>query len=96
MRKRKWKKPSPGSKTARPEYPIWNMMKARCNNPKAQVYAYYGARGIRVCKRWENSFEAFVEDMGPRPEGMTLDRENNDGHYRPGISRRRSEQRVAG
>ena len=46
----------------------------------------YGARGITVCDRWrgENGFENFLSDMGPRPEGMTLDRKESNGNYEPG------------
>ncbi len=62
-------------------YPVWNAMMARCNNPKDKAYKYYGDRGIKVCKRW-NKFNNFLEDMG-YPNGLTLDRINNDGNYEP-------------
>jgi hypothetical protein len=61
----------------------WVAMRRRCNSPKAANYKRYGGRGIRVCERWE-SFELFLEDMGPRPSAQhTIERENNDGHYEP-------------
>lgn len=66
-----------------PLYPIWQSMKQRCENPTAQAYYRYGGRGITVCKRWSKSFTAFLEDMGPRPEGYTLERINNDRGYGP-------------
>ena len=50
-------------------YHVWTTMRQRCNNPKAKAYPYYGGRGIKVCLRWENSFDAFLTDMGPRPHG---------------------------
>lgn len=62
-------------------------MKQRCYKPYAISYEYYGQRGIRVCSRWLNSFSAFYEDMGPRPEGHTLDRINVNDDYRPGNCR---------
>ncbi len=65
-----------------PTYNSWNMMKKRCNNPKATGYEYYGGRGIHVCERW-NKFENFLEDMGIRPEGTTLDRIDPDKDYSP-------------
>lgn len=65
-------------------YGSWVSMIERCTNPKNQAYVYYGARGITVCKRWLNSFEAFRADMGPRPFRKTLDRKDNDGNYEPG------------
>lgn len=64
-------------------YHVWWQMIARCENPNHQVYRYYGARGIKVCRRWRKSVAAFVADMGPRPSGLTLERENNDGNYEP-------------
>jgi hypothetical protein len=64
-------------------YGTWLTMKDRCSNPKHPDYEYYGKRGIEVCHRWRLSFKAFVEDVGERPEGMTLDRENTNGNYEP-------------
>lgn len=62
---------------------IWRAMLYRCYDKDRDNYKYYGARGIAVCKRWRDSFEAFAADMGPRPPGTTLDRKNNDGNYTP-------------
>jgi hypothetical protein len=66
------------------EYRIWSGMINRCENESEPAYEDYGGRGIRVCERWRDSFEAFLEDMGRRPEDMTIDRVNNDGNYEPG------------
>jgi len=63
-------------------YHVWQAMLQRCENPNAQSYANYGARGISVCPAWHN-FEAFFADMGNRPTGYSLERENNDGNYEP-------------
>jgi hypothetical protein len=57
-------------------------MLKRCRNPNDKQYRNYGGRGITVCDRW-NEYENFHADMGERPEGMTLDRINNDGNYEP-------------
>ena len=62
-------------------YMTWTTMKQRCYNPNAAKYYLYGARGIKVCDEWINSFKTFLEDMGDRPEGTTLNRVNNDGPY---------------
>jgi hypothetical protein len=55
----------------------------RCHRPEAELYKYYGGRGIKVCRRWRNSFIDFFCDMGKRPEGLTLERLDNDGNYEP-------------
>lgn len=65
------------------EYRSWVVMKSRCYNNKDLHYPYYGKRGIQVCDRWRTSFAAFLEDMGPRPPGTSLDRKFYNGHYEP-------------
>jgi hypothetical protein len=69
--------------TGSKEYRIWNNMKNRCLNPRIRSYQNYGARGITVCERWLESFENFYNDMGPCPDGMSLEREKNDQGYSP-------------
>ena len=66
------------------EYIAWTNAKQRCTNPNDPRYQRYGARGIAMCERWRHSFAAFLADMGRSPEGHTLERTNNDGHYEPG------------
>ena len=68
-----------------PEHYLWLSMIQRCSNPATKQYAYYGVRGIKVCKRWQASFESFLADVGLRPSPeLTLERINNDGNYEPG------------
>lgn len=79
--------PSPNKKHGlihHPIYSIWGGIKGRCHNPNDKDYYRYGERGITVCERWRDSFEAFFADMAPtyRP-GLTLDRKNNSAGYSP-------------
>jgi len=65
------------------EHYIWMAFRQRCNNPSNKSYESYGGRGITVCESWDNSFANFFKDMGLKPEGMSLDRIDNDGPYSP-------------
>lgn len=67
---------------ASPMHRRWYGMLARCENPKNTGYPNYGGRGIVVCDRWHD-FDLFCADMGDPPEGMSLDRIDNDGPYSP-------------
>jgi len=68
-----------------PEWLSWNAMRVRCYTPTNKDYPRWGGRGITVCDRWRDSFENFLEDMGPRPSPQhSLDRwPDNDGPYAP-------------
>jgi hypothetical protein len=66
-----------------PTYTVWAGMIQRCHNPNARSYKHYGNRGIKVCDAWRNSFTEFFNDMGAKPDGLSLDRINNDGDYEP-------------
>lgn len=66
-----------------PLYASWHQMLRRCYKPSNPKYPRYGARGITVCDEWRHSFLTFLADMGPRPEGKSLDRLDNDGPYAP-------------
>lgn len=67
-----------------PEYETWAKIIARCENPKASVFAYYGGRGISVCERWRHSFENFFADMGLKPTPKhSIDRIDTNGNYEP-------------
>lgn len=69
-------------KSISPEWEAWSKIRDRCDNPNNPNYDRYGGRGIRVCDRWQDSFENFYADMGERPSGKTsIDRIDNDGPY---------------
>ena len=65
-------------------YKIWKGMIYRCTNTQSLRYPDYGGRGITVCDKWLTSFDNFVDDIGVKPEGLTLERIDVDGNYEPG------------
>lgn len=63
---------------------IYNGILARCYKEDHYAYEFYGARGIKVCERWRESFDNFVKDIGIKPSNThSLDRKDNDGDYEP-------------
>jgi len=62
-------------------YHIWDSMIQRCTNPNDRSFSSYGGRGIQVCDSWKEDFLNFWADMGNKPEGLTLERVDNNGHY---------------
>lgn len=68
-------------------YRAWADMIRRCTSPKADAFPYYGGRGIKVCDRWRSDFAAFLADMGERPEGHSIERDDVHGDYEPGNCR---------
>lgn len=73
-----------------PAYRSWVAMIQRCYDPGSTVFGRYGGRGIIVCDRWRfgeggfSGFECFFQDMGERPTGKSLDRDDANGNYEPG------------
>lgn len=65
-----------------PIYAIHHAMMQRCYDKNSHAYDRYGARGINVCEKWQ-TFEGFYADMGDKPDGMSLERKDNDGDYCP-------------
>lgn len=72
-----------GGRIQHPLYAAYLDMIARCTRQTHHAFSRYGGRGITVCDRWRGDFWAFVEDMGDRPDGHSLDRIDNDGPYSP-------------
>lgn len=70
-----------------PTYKSWASMKDRCTNPRNRNFYRYGGRGINICEKWLGGFEAFLDDMGERPAGSSIDRIDNNGSYEPGNCR---------
>ena len=80
-----------GKHTRRERHPLyytWSGLKQRCLNTRHRDFHRYGGRGVSVCDRWRDSFEAFVEDVGEKPgPDFSLDRVDNNGDYEPGNTR---------
>lgn len=65
-----------------PDYSIWIKIKGRCLNPNTKCYHHYGGRGIKICDRWKDSFENFIQDMGWRPNiNYSIERIDVNGDY---------------
>jgi hypothetical protein len=69
-----------------PTYHSWSGMLARCSNEGHHHFKYYGGRGIRVCERWK-TFANFLEDMGEKPIGLSIERDDGNGNYELGNCR---------
>lgn len=76
--RRKWKNPS-STRT----YFSWRSMRSRCVSENHPAWKNYGGRGISVCDKWLNDYDAFFEDMGERPDGKTLERLDVNKGYCP-------------
>jgi hypothetical protein len=72
----------------RPTYITWKSMKRRCSDSNNAIFQYWSGKGIIVCDRWIESYYNFLEDMGERPDGTTIDRyPDKNGNYEPGNCR---------
>lgn len=79
IQKQGWKNKRHGL-TESKTYLSWISMRKRCEYKKGNRWKLYGGRGVKVCRRWLK-FENFLEDMGERPAGLTLERKDNNGDY---------------
>lgn len=73
-----------GPSRTSPTYTSWRCMIQRVTNPRHVRFASYGGRGVTIDPSWRESYVTFLRDVGPRPEGMTLDRIDVNGDYVPG------------
>lgn len=69
------------------EFKSWEAAKSRCFTPGHVAFPDYGGRGITMCEKWRHDFRVFLADMGPCPEGHSLDRIDTNGNYEPGNCR---------
>ena len=69
--------------TGHPLYVTWKNMRWRCNSKNSTDYKWYGGRGIKICKEWDD-FWTFAYDMGEKPDNaFSIDRIDNDKGYSP-------------
>ena len=61
---------------------VWSLMHARCSDPKNAGYKYFGARGVKVCRRWKN-YNNFLKDMGERPAEKWIELKRNNRNFSP-------------
>lgn len=66
-----------------PEYIVWQSIRQRCLNKNHAAYPKYGGAGIKICPQWMKSYNKFLDDMGPRPTGTSIDRMDNSKGYSP-------------
>lgn len=73
------------NRTSHPLYGIWNQMMSRCYKETTRFYNRYGGRGIKVCEEWHDfwNFVKWSDSVGGRPDGLEIDRIDNDGPYAP-------------
>ena len=67
----------------RPTYAVYRCMLSRCYDERNKSFRYYGGKGVIVCQRWKESYLNFLKDMGERPAGTSIDREDSAGNYAP-------------
>jgi hypothetical protein len=80
-----WEKLPDGTKKENPIHKKWCAMKARCNNPNNDRYKYYGGKGIKVCKEWNDNFQVFAKwalENG-YADGLSIDRIDSNKDYCP-------------
>jgi hypothetical protein len=75
-----WRNVTKHNQTRSPTWISWLAMRRRCDDPSSNRYHAYGAVGITYCEKWKD-FIGFLDDMGERPVGMSLDRINGTLGY---------------
>lgn len=86
--KQRWTKHGQAHAPGNGLYVLWKRIRRRCYSPDAHNYKHYGGRGIGMYEPWRTDAQAFIDwvltNIGPRPDGMSIDRIDNNGNYGPG------------